>query len=63
MLTETVKAVMLVHMTEMVQMVMAQVTEPLADFALSQLLEIAREEEPVCRGYRCHIPSSFSCFV
>jgi len=28
------------------------VTEPLADFALSQLLEIAREEEPVCRGYR-----------
>lgn len=53
---EFVKVVMVVQMKEMVKLVtvMAQVTEPLADFALSQLLEMAREEEPVCRGYRWH---------
>ena len=29
-----------------------QVTAPLADFALSQLVHISKEPDPICRGYR-----------
>ena len=29
-----------------------KVTAPLADFALSQLVHISKEPDPICRGYR-----------
>ena len=37
-----------------IEILSSQVTAPLADFALSQLVHISKEADPACRGFRLY---------